>query len=282
MDKLFEDFLKHKLYLENCSPRTVKYYRFCFMSWTRLVGSRPTKANCNQYIIALRESEISIYTLNSYLRGLNSFFTWLHENEHISEKVRMKPLKAPQRVLKVFSDSQIRLLLSFRPRTFHEHRLYAMVATALDCGTRIDELLTLRRENVDLENLLIKVIGKGNRERIIPFSQELRKTLYKFLKTHESSFVYPTLQGGKVYYRSALDQFKKLCKRLGISGVRLSWHTLRHTFATCYLRDGGNIIYLSRILGHSSVQTTQMYVQNNVEDLALIHVKTSLLSRLRV
>ena len=127
MDKLFEDFLRHKLYLDNCSPRTIKYFRFCYMSWSRLVGSMPTKAHCNGYIIALRESGISIYTLNSYLRGLNSFFTWLAENDHC-EKVRMKPLKAPQRVLKVFSDSHIRLLLSFRPKTFFEHRLYAMVS----------------------------------------------------------------------------------------------------------------------------------------------------------
>jgi integrase/recombinase XerD len=73
-----------------------------------------------------------------------------------------------------------------------------------------------------------------------------------------------------------------LCKRQGVSGPRLSWHTVRHTFATCYLRDGGNIIYLSRILGHTSVNTTQMYVQNNVDDLALVHARTSLLNRLRV
>jgi integrase/recombinase XerD len=239
----------------------------------------PTKTNCNQYIIALRESGISIYTINSYIRGLNSFFTWLAENDHC-EKVRMKPLKAPQRVLKVFSDSQIRLLLSFRPKTFFEHRLYAMVALALDTGCRVDELLTLTRNKVDLQNLLITVVGKGNKERVIPISIECRKQLFKFLRLHGFDFVFPTLHGGKVYYRSALAQFKALCKKQGITGVRLSWHVLRHTFATAYLRDGGNIVYLSRILGHTSVQTTQMYVQNNTADLALVHAKTSLLSRL--
>jgi integrase/recombinase XerD len=104
--------------------------------------------------------------------------------------------------------------------------------------------------------------------------------LYKFLQRHEHDFVFPTLHGGKVYYRSALDQFKKLCKRQGVSGPRLSWHSLRHTFGTAYIRDGGNLVYLSRILGHSSIQTTQIYVQNSTEDLALMHRKTSLLSRL--
>jgi integrase/recombinase XerD len=154
MEKLFEDFLKHKLYLENCSPRTIKYFRFCYMSWSRLVGSMPTKQNCNAYVISLRESGITIATINSYLRGLNSFFTWLAENEHIPERLRMEPLKAPHRVLKTFDGSQIRAMLSFKPRTFFERRLYAMVATALDTGCRVDELITLTRDNVDLENLL--------------------------------------------------------------------------------------------------------------------------------
>lgn len=282
MDKLFEDFLRHKLYLEGVSPRTIKYYRFCYMSWRRLAGhsSPPTKQVCNGYVIALRESGISINTVNSYLRGLNSFLTWLHENEHIPERLRMKPLKAPQRVLKVFSDSQIRLLLSFKPKTFHEHRLYAMLCLAIDTGCRVDELITLQRNSVDFDNLLITVRGKGNKERTIPISIEIRKILFKFVQRHSFEFCFPTLHGGKVYYRSTLDQFKKLCKKQGVGGPRLSWHTLRHTFATAYLRDGGNIIYLSRILGHSTVSTTQLYVQNNTEDLALMHRKTSLLSRL--
>lgn len=281
MDKLFDGFLKHKLYLEGVSPRTIKYFRFCFMSWKRLAAHSglPTKQDCNAYVIALRESGITVATTNSYIRGLNSFFTWLHEGEHC-EKLRMKPLKAPQTVLKVFSDSQIRLLLSFKPRTFHEHRLYAMVCLAIDTGCRVDELLTLRKSKLDFVNLLVTVNGKGNKERVIPISTECRKVLFKFVQRHDLDFVFPTLHGGKVYYRSALTQFKKLCKRQRIVGPRLSWHTVRHTFATCYLSDGGNIIYLSRILGHTSVNTTQMYVQNNTEDLAMMHKKTSLLSRL--
>ena len=279
MDKLFEDFCKHKQYLENCSPRTIKFYKFCYMSWSRLVGSMPTKANCNQYIIALRESGISIYTINSYIRGLNSFFTWLHENEHC-EAMKMKPLKAPKSVVKTFTNERIRRLLAFKPRTFTEHRLYAMLCLAIDTGARVDELITLTRNNVDFENLLIRVIGKGSKERIIPLSIECRKVLFKFLQRHDFDFVFPTRHGGKVYYRSALDQFKKLCKKQGVFGVRLSWHTLRHTFATNYLREGGNLIYLSRVLGHSDVSTTQIYVRSQPEDLALVHRKTSLLSRL--
>lgn len=192
----------------------------------------------------------------------------------------MKPLKAPKTVVKTFTNEQIKRLLAFKPRTFTEHRLYAMLCLAIDTGCRIDEALSLTRSQVDFDNLLIVVNGKGSKQRVLPISVELRKVLYKFLQTHNHGFVFCTRHGGKVYYRSALDQFKRLCKKQGVFGVRLSWHTLRHTFATAYLREGGNLIYLSRVLGHSDVSTTQMYVRSQSKDLAMVHRKTSLLSRL--
>jgi integrase/recombinase XerD len=177
MDQLFAQFCKEKEFLNGCSPRTIKFYKFCYMSWTRLVGSMATKQNSNQYIIALRESGISIFTINSYIRGLNSFFTWLAENEHC-EAVKMKPLKAPKTVVKTFTNEQIKRLLAFKPRTFHQHRLYAMLCLAIDTGCRIDELLTVKRANVDPENLLITVKGKGSKERTIPISLECRNELH--------------------------------------------------------------------------------------------------------
>lgn len=280
MDKLFEDFLRHKLYLDGCSPRTIKYFRFCWMSWTRLAaGGLPTTQTCNNYVIALRQSGISISTTNSYLRGLNSFLTWLHTNGHIREPLRMKPLREPQRILKTFSPAQVRQLLSYKPRTFHEHRIYAMVCVALDTGTRVDELISLRWDKVNLSDLFIAVLGKGNKERVIPISLECRKILYKFRLKHNFDLVFPTRHGGPVYYRSALAQFKKMCKKQGVEGLRLSWHTLRHTFASSYIRDGGNVFYLQRILGHTDIATTKIYVNSQLDDLALVHRKTSLLSQ---
>lgn len=280
---MFEQFLKEKEFLQGCSPRTIKYYRFCYMSWTKHTKCEgvPTKQDCKNYVISLRENGVSITTTNSYIRGLNSYLTWLHENEHTPEKLRMVPLREPQKALKTFSDEQVKRLLAFKPRTFHQHRLYAMLCLALDTGCRIDELIGLRREAVDADNLLIRVVGKGNKERVIPISVECRKVLWKFLQRHENQFVFPTLHGGKVYYRSALDQLKKLCKKQGVNGVRTSWHTLRHGFAINHVRQGGDVFSLQRMMGHSSLEITRRYVNMNEEDLKLVHKKTSMLSRLR-
>jgi integrase/recombinase XerD len=104
--------------------------------------------------------------------------------------------------------------------------------------------------------------------------------LYKFLRLHKFDFIFPTKQGNKLSYRTALDQLKSTAEQLGITG-KVGFHMLRHTFATSYLRDGGNLIYLQRILGHSDIAITKIYVANQTEDLALMHRKTSLLSKLR-
>jgi site-specific recombinase XerD len=135
----------------------------------------------------------------------------------------------------------------------------------------------LTRDAVDLDNLLLKVRGKGGKERIIPFSPELRKSLYLFLKGHKHRYVFPTRGGGRVQYRNFLRDMIKFCKELGIEGVRLSPHTLRHTFAVNYLRQGGNVFALQRMLGHEDLSMTRRYVNFAPEDLA----HRSLLSRLR-
>lgn len=135
--------------------------------------------------------------------------------------------------------------------------------------------------SIDFENLLVKVVGKGNKERIVPISYELRKVLYRFQQRHSSSLVFCTKQGGRLGYHNTLRDFKNLCKALGVSGVRCSFHTLRHTYALNHLREGGNVFVLQRLLGHSSVVVTQRYVNLETSDLQVSHRKTSILNRLK-
>ncbi len=156
-----------------------------------------------------------------------------------------------------------------------------MICFAIDTGCRIDEMLTLKRESLDLENLLTTVTGKGSKERVVPISIEVRKVLFKFVNSHKFDLVFPSREGNKLSYRTSLQQFTDLCNKLGIKGVRPSWHTIRHTMASAYVRDGGNIIYLSKILGHSDLSITKIYVKPLPSDLGLMHKRTSLVSRLK-
>jgi integrase/recombinase XerD len=280
LEPLYAQYLKERQYLAGFSPRTIKLFRWVFNRWDALIGEMPTKQNLKEWVIKLNESGIKPVTINSYARVFNAFLTWLLEEGHIPERIRVSKVKEGQRPLKVYSEDTLHKLLRFIPRTFAEHRIYTLICVGIDTGCRIDELLTLRREGVDLDNLLITVIGKGDKARIIPISLECRKVLYKFLRLHKFDFIFPTKQGNKLSYRTALDHLKSTAEQLGITG-KVGFHMLRHTFATSYLRDGGNLIYLQRILGHSDIAITKIYVANQTEDLALMHRKTSLLSKLR-
>jgi integrase/recombinase XerD len=97
---------------------------------------------------------------------------------------------------------------------------------------------------------------------------------------HVHQYLLPTRSGGKVSVRNIERDFKTLFKQIGIEGVRASPHTIRHSFAVCYLRNGGNLEFLRRILGHSSLITTQKYLRSlGVEDLAAVHNSLSPLAR---
>jgi integrase/recombinase XerD len=154
---------------------------------------------------------------------------------------------------------------------------------------RIDEALGLQTSKIDFENMLITVAGKGSKERVVPMSFELRKVLLKFGKMHNSIWFFPTRAGARIKYHNTLRRFKCLCKTLGITGVRCSFHTLRHTFAYKYAQAfaqaTGNaengILHLQKQLGHTSLMMTRRYVELQPEDLKAAHARISIMTRLR-
>jgi integrase/recombinase XerD len=275
LEKLFAEYLREKQYLSCSSPTTIKYLGWVFNRWRDIIGEMPTKQNTKEWVMKLCESDISHVTVNSYIRGFNTFLTWLYENEH-TENIRIKKIKEGKRGIKTYSEADIKKMLSYRPKTFAQHRLHSMICFAVDTGCRIDEMLSLNRSSLDFDNLLVTVIGKGDKERIIPISVQCRKILYKFLKRHESDVVFPNRDGAKLDYKTSLDQLKTAFKPMHVS-----WHKFRHSFATYYVRDGGNVFFLQQVLGHTDLQTTKIYISNQTDNLKLVHKKTSLLNRLK-
>jgi integrase/recombinase XerD len=110
-------------------------------------------------------------------------------------------------------------------------------------------------------------------------SFELRKVLIRWLQKNEFELVFPTRDGCKQGYRNVFRDFKNLCKKLGLDVT--GFHRFRHTFAVEYVRNGGNILYFQKALGHSTLQMTPMYTELNDDDLKQMHKKTSILSRLK-
>jgi integrase/recombinase XerD len=280
MKELFEQFVREKIYLQNVSPKTVSYYRDSWKAYQRYTGGELlTKALLAEFVIKMREAGVKPVSCNTFISGVNVFLGWLHENNHL-EKLTIKKLRVEQPVMKTLDEAAIKGIFSFKPHSFGEHRLYALLCFLLDTGARIEESLTLTRDRVDLDNLLVTLRGKGSKERIIPISVEYRKILFKYLRKHTFNIVFCTRDGGKVSYHNLLRDYKKMCEKAGIKKEG-SFHRLRHTFATNYVRSGGNVLYLSRVLGHTTLQMTKRYVGTETEALSEVQAKTSLLSRLR-
>jgi len=159
------------------------------------------------------------------------------------EHLRVAKLKEEEYVPATYSPGQIAEILAWKPRAkkFYERRLQALVLTLFDSGLRIDEVLSLRMQDCNLDDLLLTVTGKGRKQRVIPFSFELRRVLAKFIldfRTKPHEYIFNTKQGRKLSRRSVLREVKRLCVRLGFNPPRRTVHATRHTFSTEYLRRG--------------------------------------------
>jgi integrase/recombinase XerD len=269
-------FIQERKYLKNVSVKTLVWYETSFKAFDGALENRQTVID---RIAELRNRGLSAISVNTYPRAVNAYFQWLHK-EHGKAALKIPRLKEEQKILATFSAEHVKRIVNGQAVRSSELRLKALALSALDTGLRIDELLSLTRGQVDLDNLVLRVKGKGNKHRLIPMSVELRKVLYRHLAKHEHALVFCSRQGAKLSQRNLLRDFKIWCTKLGITGVRASWHTLRYSFAVNYLRKGGNLYYLQRILGHSSITTTERYLRSlGIEDLQKVHDGLSLLSR---
>ena len=245
---------------------------------------RFSKSVLNELVIAWRENGQKPVSVNTYLTFLNAFLRWLHEEEHIKDLLIVKKLRVEQNVYKVFTITHMKIIVNHKPKNFYERRMQTALLLLLDTGLKIDECLLLKLPDVLLDQLYVIVMGKGGKERIVPFSNPLRRTLHLYLKERKQpgDYVFATGTGGRVSQRNFLRDMKTFCSKLGIEGIRISPHTLRHSFAIYYLGNGGDLFTLSKILGHTSISTTQIYLRSiSVDQIRESHARLSPLSRLK-
>jgi integrase/recombinase XerD len=285
---LFERFVRERAYLKNVTPKTIIWYETAFLAFERTVHlETPTELNrqtLNDFVVGLRHRGLAAVSCNTYVKALNAFLAWLHAEGETAERFVIPLLRTEKCVVVVLSTDDLRRLLAYKPKTVMQWRAYALASTLLDTGIRIEEALGLRIADIDMENLLMKVRGKGRKERIVPFSFELRRTLYRWTQLTQrqrwaSDWCFATRAGTRLGQRNASRAHFALLRRAGLS--RSGFHRLRHTFATSYLQNGGDVVRLSRVLGHTQITTTMRYLHLLVSDLQKPHQHLSILNRLR-
>lgn len=284
IDEAIQQFLIDQE-LKGNTPKTVIYYSHNLRYFREYIKEKETideigMLDLNGYLLMLKkkqklenhpfkpkvEKPISTTTIQTYVRAVRSFLGWLYKEGYITENLqeKYKLPKAIKKTVEILSDEEIDTLMnSFNTKSELGLRNACLAALMLDCGLRRNEALYLDFDNVHITQGIIKVIGKGQKERIVPIGLYTRKLLLKYINGYRPMPDYDTkrLLIGKdlkpMTENSVKQLFFRLRKKCNID--RLHPHMLRHTFATKYLMNGGDIFTLQQILGHTSLEMVRKY-----------------------
>jgi len=279
----FEKFIRERQFLSNVTASTLEWYKHSF-KW--LYTDSPSQDDLKAAVLRMREKGLKATGCNSAIRALNTYAHWLNAGPDVKcspacKHPKIAQLKEPQIVLPTFTDQHIRLLVQWKPKRKCQRRLHLLIMFLLDTGCRITEALSVRVRDIDLDNLLVTLDGKGRKQRVVPFSFELRRAMFRYCKEFErkpDSLLFASSDGTALGRRNILRDVKLACKKLGFAPPARTLHATRHTFAVNYLRRGGNVFALQRVMGHSDLETTRKYVNMTTADLQAMHERVSLLS----
>ena len=276
---------------EGLSRNTLDAYRrdlVLFGQWLAAQGARSLpqagEADIHAYF-ASRHAETRATTANRRLTVFKRFFRWALRERLVEADptLRLTAARQPLRVPKTLSEAQVEALLD-APDTSTPLGLRdrAMLELMYASGLRVSELVTLRTFQVGHQDHVLRVTGKGNKERLVPFGQIAGEWLQRYLKEgrpeilggQASEDLFVTARGSKAGESMSRVMFWNLVKRYALAaGITspLSPHTLRHAFATHLLNHGADLRVVQMLLGHADLSTTQIYTHVANERLKALH-----------
>jgi integrase/recombinase XerD len=182
--------------------------------------------------------------------------------------------------ISTFVDQFKKLLAKVDRHTPLGAKYYCVLLFLLDTGMRISELVNIKMADIDMINCLIIVVGKGRKERTVPFHSFTRRELQRYIKdfrpklcSYGSCFLFPRSDGDHISVNSVQQFIRRIAIKAGLQGIRCSPHVFRHTFATTFIAKGGTDFVLKDILGHASLQPTLKYTHLQPKDLQRQHEK---------
>lgn len=266
-----EYFLKSILDQKNYSKKTFENYNrdlkkfFKFLNDYKIKDIKKiTKETVRLYFLKQKNNNISNRTLGRYYSSLNSFFLYSIEHEYID----VNPLKFidypkyTKKIPEYIYDSQLEKLLNEKTSENVEIELRnkLIIHLLLDTGVRVSELVNIKVHDIDVEERIIKVFGKGSKERFVFFTSKTKELLINYLIKRKEKAITDNLlinyKGEKLTERSVQKIIKLVGEKIGLD---IHPHLLRHTFATDLLNKGADIRMIQELLGHENLDTTQIY-----------------------
>lgn len=251
------------------SEHTIADYKNTFRKFVAHVGDIDISAVQSAQVTAfMAMQKVSAKTLLNYHVGLSALWTWAvregYTNQHVMRLVdKPKPRKV---VIEPFSEAEVRALLTGFRTTADRDRL--IVLMLLDTGMRASELCNIRLSDIDMQSRRIKVLGKGDKERILPISTRTSAVLQRYIQglpdDQDELFTFDRNHLGR--------QLRRIGRRVK---VRAHPHKFRHTFAINFLRNGGDAYTLQALLGHSTLDTVKIYLHIAQVDLDAQHKRAS-------
>lgn len=269
VESAFQSFLIDQQIKGN-SNKTLKYYGYCVNPLIKELGNdfpldKLNLAELKLYTVKLRNSGITSNSVKSYVKGIKAFLTWLYTEDYIKADLghNLNLPKAKRKVIDVLTDDEIKKLFAcFDKKTFLGIRDYCICSLMLDSGLRKSEVIRLRLGDLHIIEGYVLVNGKGNKQRIVPIGLNTQKNLMKYIAFRPAFVKADSLFLTKKCTPITASVIERLFKKLKkvCFTPRLHPHLLRHTFATRYLENGGNIYALQQILGHTSLDMVKKYV----------------------
>jgi len=273
----------------NKSPRTVDWYELRLELFERFLGSEPTLveltvANVRAFIAELqsrtlkneknpkwkhKQGPLSSSYIQGFARALRAFSSFLYEDGYLETNVLqvLRPPKIQRKVIEVLTDEEVtRLLAQFDRRDPIAVRDHAILLTLLDCGLRASELCELTIEDAHLGEGYFRVLGKGNKERLVPIGRTCQAALLRWREQFRPWFeptapqLFVSTSGGELSVNGLEAMVRRSAQKAGLRSIHP--HLLRHTFATTYLvKEVGDPLRLQQVLGHASLEMVRHYVQ---------------------
>lgn len=285
-----ESFLRSFLAERNCSPKTVQAYADDlnrFEVYFKSVDEELDWATVDSdvirgWMVQMMENGAKPSSVNRRLSALRSFYTFLMKRELIQANPasKVKGPKTPKALPTFLKEAETECLMerSLYPAGFEGDRDYAIICTFYETGIRLSELAGLNQRDIDFHLGVLKVTGKRNKERYIPFGDQLQTVWQTYMKARSKQFgteepaFFLDKSGGRLS-KSSIERLVHLYLSKVTTQKKRSPHVLRHTFATQMLNHDGDLQAVKELLGHSSISTTEIYTHTTFEELKEIYKK---------
>ena len=291
---MIESFLRYIEAERRYSPLTIRNYRRDierFVAWLGVAPGefdpqRVTAEDIHDWIVhRSTEGGLSAASVNRELSSLRALWHWLMRSGHVKNDIFMRigTLRTSRRLPAFVPQTRMDEVLDdvregMQADDFESRRDALIVLMFYTCGLRLAELVGIDRDDFSADFRTLKVLGKGDKERLVPIIDPVRREIIAYLEqrvgpdicnSHEKALFLSSL-GRRISRSTVYRVVRRELSRAGVQGKK-SPHVLRHTFATHLLNDGADMREIQELLGHTSLQATQVYTHNNIEQLREIY-----------